>query len=317
MKSKIIVDSVADLPKDILESLDISVVPLDFGFLGLPKYKEQRFVPANIPLSQFYDRHEKMDLKSFYENMRIEGVTIQTSAPSPLDFRQEIESNLESYKSIFVITISHILSSTYNMARNGLDFLKEGKIIDDVPGSWSTSYHGKEIYLIDSRIGSCAEGLIAMKAAQNAEKSDEEILETILNARDRAHIYGIVDNGIYIEKSGRLHTMKEKIGFKVGTAMGRKFFFTTENGAIVPASTFPFVNKNDICDVLLNAIDGFGIENYDGFVIHCDELQKAATLEEKIRGKYKIDFLKTAYAGPEIGGHTGPGTLGIAFLANK
>ena len=50
-------------------------------------------------------------------------------------------------------------------------------------------------------------------------------------------------------------------------------------------------------------------------VLHCDAPDEAERLAEQTAARFQCAELLTVEAGPIIGAHAGPGTLGVAFYA--
>ena len=50
-------------------------------------------------------------------------------------------------------------------------------------------------------------------------------------------------------------------------------------------------------------------------VLHCDAPDEAERLAERVAARFSCAELLAAEAGPIIGTHAGPGTLGVAFYA--
>src|SRR6056297_3820789 len=96
MSIKIITDSGSDLPKEIIEKNNIKVIPLE--------------VTIN---NQTYLDSVDINSEQFYKKMSKSKELPKTASPSPQKFLEEFNCKEES---IFIITLSSQLSSTYNNA---------------------------------------------------------------------------------------------------------------------------------------------------------------------------------------------------------
>ena len=94
-KVKVIVDSTADLPKELAEKYDIDIVPVYIHF-------EDRMYADGIDLK----------VEDYYEMLREFKELPTTSAPSPKDFLDKISEAMKNYSSIFVTT--SISKNCYN-----------------------------------------------------------------------------------------------------------------------------------------------------------------------------------------------------------
>ena len=96
MAVKIVTDSVADLPSQVVGELGIAVVPLNVRF-GTEVYRDG----IDLTAEQFYDR-----LK-YTQTLPV------TSVPSPGTFAGTYDKLAEEAEEILVITLTSKLSATY------------------------------------------------------------------------------------------------------------------------------------------------------------------------------------------------------------
>lgn len=167
---KIITDSSADLPSEIIEQYRITVIPLTV-FVDGREYQEG------------------VDLKplEFYQKMKTLKELPKTSMPSPETFKAAF-SNLVQYGDVLCLTISSTLSSTYHSACKAAE-----------------SYAGK-VAIYDTLSGSLGHGISVLKAAELASQgiSRDDILIKLENLRKRMNIFVILDTLDNIVKGGRL-----------------------------------------------------------------------------------------------------------------
>ena len=149
---KIVTDSAQDFEPKFLESLGITVVPLNVHF-GDETYK---------------DGYELRG-KAFYEKLESSSHIARTSQPSPWDFQQVFEKLTEDGSPVLTITLSSALSGTYQSALIARQALPD-----------------RRIEVIDSRSASGMYGMMAILAREMAAegKSLDEIAASVSRMRD-------------------------------------------------------------------------------------------------------------------------------------
>ena len=171
---KIVTDSSADLPKEIIKQYDITIVPLTVTIEG-----QDYLETVDITPEEFFHR------SSHLEELP------KTSQPSPAAFAK-VFSQSESDSEILCLTISSGLSGTYQSACLGKE------LADNV-----------KVTVFDTLAGSLGHGLQIIRAAQLAEKghSLEEIITDLTKYRDM-NILVMLNTLENIVKGGRLSRFK-------------------------------------------------------------------------------------------------------------
>ena len=105
---KIITDSSADLPQNIIKKYDIKVIPLSF-FLNNKKY--------------FCD-YDLVNSLKFYDMLRV-GCNIKTSLANEAQFIDAFDPILKNGSDIIYISFSGSLSGTYSSGVSAAKYLKE------------------------------------------------------------------------------------------------------------------------------------------------------------------------------------------------
>lgn len=167
---KIITDSSADLPSELMERYDIRVVPLTISING-------------------QDYLEKADLspQEFFNKMFATDELPKTSQPSPTAFADAF-STFALDDELLCLTISSGLSGTYQSAYMGKEL------------------SGAHVTVFDTLAGSMGHGLQILRAAQLAEQGNtmEEIIENLTAYREKMNILVLLDTLENIVKGGRL-----------------------------------------------------------------------------------------------------------------
>ena len=180
MSIYIVTDSTSDLPLDVINKYNITVIPC--------------FV--NINGKSYLDGVE-ISRKEFYEKLPDAKQAPTTSAPGPGVFHETYKTLIEQgATAIFSIHITQKFSNICNVARLAAEE------IHDVP-----------IHVIDSGNLSMAEGLIALAAAQAAQSgaSEAEILHIVEKSIEQANAFAKLDTVDFLQRSGRLSNIQHGI----------------------------------------------------------------------------------------------------------
>ena len=110
-KYGIILDSTVYMPKEIITSNNINVVPLYVTIDDATTYKENEIS------------------REFIVQKRSEGKSFKTSAPGPGIFFEAFENILKEYNHIFVIGLSKELSGTYQSSVVGKNMLDDPSVV--------------------------------------------------------------------------------------------------------------------------------------------------------------------------------------------
>ena len=181
MAVKIVTDSTADLPSDIVNELGITVVPANVRF-GNDAYKDG----VDLSSDEFFDK-------------LVNGPDFPTtSQPSIGEFRDAYERVAEGADGIVSVHVSGKLSGTMNSATQGAS--QAGA---DCP-----------IEVLDTRQASMGSGLVAMAAARAAQDgaSVEEAANAARSAIDRSQCFALLDTLDYLIKGGRIGKARGAIG---------------------------------------------------------------------------------------------------------
>lgn len=279
----LIVDEVADLPKEFLEKYDIEEVPFT-----------TRFPNGEIITSK----------EEIYQKMKeaiIAGRPLPTtSAPSFKEFFSVYQKALKKFEKILVITVSSKLSGTYSSARIARSLFKKPEKLN--------------IFVFDCFTAEAGEGLVVMKAQEliSKGKNREEVIEELKKFCPQITLLACVDDFRYVVQGGRLHLPKifikpifllQKMGIRllVGLKNGKVKFFGINLG------------KN-VAKILAEEID----QQRDGkeirvAIAHADNKKEAEELKEELEKRLKVKILFISSVSSVVGTHTGPGALITAF----
>ena len=276
---KIVTDSVADLPQEIIDNLGITIVPMIVRF-GNKIYRDN----VDLTVDQFY---EKLKTSAYFP---------VTSAPSPTDFSSAYDKLAQETDEILVITLTGKLSATYNVALQSRRLIKNKCRVE----------------VLDSQTAIMAQGFVVIKAAEAAMEgaSLDEVIEIAQNTIPRVDIFGTFDSLEFLRKGGRIGAAKALLG----SALKINPLLTLKNGTVIPAgrtrSRAKAMDRISEFVESYESIEKLAVEN-----TACSD--EAEVLIEKISTLYDREKIYLSRMTPVIGTHTGPGLLFVAVLGEK
>lgn len=276
MARYVITDSTAYLPADILERYNIITVPLNVHLNDMT-YKE------GLDISN----------DKFYHLLRSSNSFPTTSQPSAGEFLA-VFSQLKPDDEAIVIVISAELSGTLQSA--------------EVAHHMLSIELQERISVVDSRFAAMGLGFQVIKAAEMLEVgyTRPSILKALAEMQSKQDIFFIVNDLQYLVRGGRL----SKTSGLVGNLLKVKPILFVRNGHIelfdkvrttekaLVTMLIEVKNKRSILERLC--------------VIHVQAPLEAAKLKRRLEEEFRLPTT-ISEAGPVVGSHTGPGTLGIAY----
>ena len=282
MSYRIVTDTCCDLPQNMYEELNTSVVSLSLNFRG-----------------QEHNSFSEDFLKDMYNGMR-NGESGSTSAVNPDGWATVIEPILVSGEDALVLAFSSGLSTTYQSAVIAANELME-------------KYPERKVNVVDTLCASLGQGLFVWHACK---KRDEGLSLEELTAwceENRLHVchWFTVDDLMFLKRGGRVSAATALVGtmlqikpvmhvdneghlIKVGTARGRKASINAL-AAKMGETALPGVNDTV-------------------FICHGDCWEDADYLASLVKEKYGVKDVMCYYTGAVIGSHSGPGTLALFYL---
>jgi DegV family protein with EDD domain len=273
--TRIVVDSTLDLPQEKMKELGIEMVPL------LVHFGDQAF-------------RDKVDLdgEEFFDRLATVTQLPTTSQPSPQAFI-DVYSKIPEDQPIVSIHIAHQLSGTIESARLAAQELP-----------------GRDIRIVDSGNTTWAAGLLALEAAE-AIKNGEEVGAVVARVEElvpRLRLLAILDTLKYVIMGGRVSRVQGAIG---GLLRVKPIMLVTQ-GEIhrqPPARTWGQAQQKVLEDIGEHG----GAEAIA--VIHARAPEAAATMKKMIEDSLGSTGVLVGPIGPVIGTHSGPGAVGVAYIA--
>ncbi len=274
-KIKIITDSTADLPLDIIKKYDIEVLPLTIHF-GEESYRDG----VDIRFPEFLDK------------MRTSDVFPTTSQINPQSFYECFKGYLNEGYKIISIHLSAKLSGTYQSSCIAKDMLES-----------------EDIITIDSLNVTSGLGLLVLKACRLREEGkgfkeiEQEIISTIPHVKS-ALAFESLEN---LVKGGRL----SKAAGVIGNLLGIRLILEIKNGELGVKEKVRG-NKKAV-KTILDYLDEKGIKDGELSIIpqaQNKDILEALREEMLLR---KAEFIECE-VGCVVGTHSGTGACGIFFI---
>jgi len=277
MKTAVVSDSTAYLPKELVEELNIHIIPLNIIF-GDESYQEE----LELSAEQFYEEVKRHELP-------------KTSMPAIGKFVELFESLAKEYDAVISVHLSSGISGTYQGS------ISAGEMVE-----------GIDVYSFDSEIACMPQGFYAIEAAKMAAEgiSPQIIMTRLDEMKKTMDAYFMVDDLSHLQRGGRLSSAQALIGGLLQV----KPLLHFENKVIIPFEKIRTRKKAIKRIVELLQEDVSNGEAYQAAVIHgnCEEeaLAWKAELEEQFPN---VEF-QLSYFGAVIGTHLGEGALGLGWV---
>ena len=277
MAVKIVTDSSSDIPAEIVENLDITVVPCNVHF-GTQGFKDG----VDLQADEFYQR-------------LIEGSDFpKTSQPSPGDLKQAYDDLGAGADGIVSVHVSSKLSATYNSAIQA-----KGETSAECP-----------VDVVDSYQACLGLGMVVIAAAEVANRGGThgEVASAARSAVDRAQLIFLLDTLEYLQKGGRIGKARAMLG----SVLRIKPLIILREGVVDQLGRARSVAKG--MAKLREVAEGFSpLESVSvPYTTTPDLAQEFADSLSDLLPEGKKPFV--ARAGPTIGTYAGPGAFGIGLL---
>ncbi|MCY8099346.1 DegV family protein [Bacillus haynesii] len=277
MKTAVVTDSTAYIPKNLRDHYNIYMIPLNVIF-GETSYREEI----------------DMSWKDYYKEVKAHENLPTTSQPAYGELISLYEKLGETYDAVISIHLSSGISGTFNSAVSASGMLD-----------------GIKLYPFDSEISCMAQGFYAIEAAEMAEKgaAPEEIIRHLDHMKTSMRAYFMVDDLSHLQRGGRLSGAQAF----VGSLLKVKPILHFENKLIVPYEKIRTRKKAMNRLFELFGEDAEKGKPLRAVVIHTNREEEADQIIEELSQKYAhVEFYKS-YFGPVIGTHLGEGAMGIAW----
>jgi len=270
---KIVTDSTADVPQELMERYDIRQVPINIQF-GTETYQEGI----------------EIDRPTFFR--KLEEVMPTSSQPSPGQFAEVYRELAEQGHSILSIIITSKHSGTYQSAVLAKSMLPEADI--EVFDTLSIS------------IGTGYQVLAAARAAEEG-KSMGEIIQLLEGIRSRMFLYLTPATLKYLQKSGRVG----KLAGALGALLNLKPVIKVEDGLLEAFQNVRTRSKAIDRLVELTAEAVGTTEPVKLGITHAQVPDEAEELRQRLERAFNCDEVIVVDLACSLTVHGGPGVIGL------
>ncbi|EJU06858.1 DegV family protein [Fusobacterium hwasookii] len=280
-KIAILTDSASDITPDMIEGLDVAVIPIRLK-IGENNYKD------GVNLSK----------KEFWHKLLTEKVMPKTAQPSPAEFRDYYEELFnKGYEKIISLHISSKMSGTQQVAKVAREMLKREK----------------DIIIVDSKsvtFGQAYQVLEAAKMIKSGAKL-EDILARLYEIADKMKVYFAVSDLTYLEKGGRIG----KASSVIGNLLKLRPVLKLEDGEVsLETKTFGERGAISYMEKIIKNEGKNSIYLYTAWGGTNQELQSTDILKKTADTMRKVEFKGRFEIGATIGSHSGP-VFGIGIIS--
>ncbi len=280
-KIGIVTDSIADIPQELIDSEQITVIPVNL-----------------ICDSTLYLDKLTITPESFYKKLNDFEMNPTSAQPSAALLERNFKMLLEHFDSVIGIFVSKKMSGTYNSA------VKVAKKL---------AKDGKEISVVDSKLNSNAEGLLVSEAARIIGEgySHSEAVEKINKLSENIRIYVSLIDLTPMIKGGRI---SKTAGFVLSKMKLQPVVSIDKNGkGIVPYKTFSrkaAVKK--ILEQIKRDKKERGIEKYS--LVYSDEIEDISGFKQKLVKLIGFEPDYITQISPVVGLNAGKGAFAVSYV---
>jgi len=283
----VVTDSVACLPKELVDKYAIRIVPISLIIEGRVYKDGVDITPTGV-----------------YRLLSANKINPTSSSPTPGDFIQvyrDLSKSVEGIEGIVCITICSDISMMFDSATKAKLMAEEEKL----PVS---------INLVDSRTAGGAQGFVALAAARAAASGKDlaEVTRTAELMIPRVNMIAVLDTLYYLARAGRI----PKIAAWAGSMLKINPILTFAHdriGMLERARTKPR-GVNRLVEIMQERTKGKPVHVN---VMHANVADEAATLKERIESEFRCTELYVTDFAPTMGVQAGPGTLALAFYSEE
>ena len=279
MKTRIIVDSTADLMPEIKER--VNVVPLTV------KFGDEEFIDGVT-----------IDNKTFYEKLIESDSLPTTSQATPDAFMTEFEKAKEAGEAAVVITLSSKFSGTYQSAMIAAE-------------------EYENIYVVDSSSVAMGGGILIELALRLLDegKNAEEITKILEEEKQKIVIVALLDTLEYLKKGGRI---SKAVAFAGGVLNIKPVISVTDGEISMLGKARGSKMGNNLLVQEIEKAGGIDFSKpvllgYSGL---SDVILNKYIEDSRHIWEGNLEEVRYTTVGSVIGTHIGPGAVVVAFFKN-
>ena len=275
---RIVMDSVGDVPDNLVKELGICVIPVNIAF------GEEAFLSGvTMDHAAFYEKTKQVTADNFPK----------TAQPSPYQFQECYQQLIAAGETdILTIVVSTKMAGTIQSAR-----LAAEELTDQA-----------NFYRFDSQGGSAAQGFLAIEAARMGREGAgiEAILARMEQMREQTVSIFTIDSLEYAAKGGRVSAAKSMMA----SMLSIKPVMKLEDGAIVEAGRVR-TRKKAIGHIVELVKEQVGDTAVNLAVIHAGSPDDAGKLWELATAQLNTMEVIMVDMSIAVAINLGPGALGL------
>ena len=289
----IISDGSCDLPPELVQEKNITVVPFYVSF------DEEHYFKENVEIG----------IRDFYQQMvERKGVYPKSSMPSIQDYEEAFLPFAEAGIPVICICITTKFSGSMQSALNARDILRE-------------KYPQSDITVIDSTVDTVLQGQYVLEAVnlRDSGVSYRDTIARLEEIKSTGRIFFTVGNMEYLKHGGRIG----KVAALAGSVLDIRPVITLKQGEIFPSGIdrgrkrttrkalellLAYLQESSLGIDCYSIVVGYGYDREEGLAFRDQAL---STLQEK---GYDITEMPVFQIGATIGVHTGPYPLGFGVI---
>jgi DegV family protein with EDD domain len=274
---RVVTDSTAHLPAEVVASAQVRVVPLTVIVSGQAGLEGIDITPDDVARALGERRH-----------------TVTTSRPAPAEFAEIYREVLaEGASGVVSVHLSARLSGTYESALLAAE-----------------EFDGR-VRVVDSMAAGSGVGFVALAANEVAQAGGdlEEVRLAALAAAERVATFFYVDTLGFMRRGGRISAASAL----VGTALAVKPILHVVRGEVVLKEKVRTSTRAlaRLAELVIEAAEGATV---DIAVQHLAAADRAQSLRDELRQRLgdRVGVALLSEVGAAIAAHTGPGVIGVA-----
>ncbi len=279
MKTRIIVDSTADLVPEVQKRVHIVPLTVHFG--------QEEYVDGVT-----------IDHKAFYEKLIESDVLPTTSQATPNDFAVEFEKAKEAGEAAIVITLASKFSGTCQSA-----MIAAGNY--------------ENIYVIDSTSVAMGSGILVELALRLLDegKSTKEAVQILEEEKKKIVVVALLDTLEYLKRGGRI---SKAVAFAGGVLKIKPVLSVTDGEIQLLGKARGSKMGNNLLVQEINNVGGIDFDKpillgYSGI---SDALLLKYIEDSRPIWDGRLEKIRYTTVGSVIGTHAGPGAVVVAFFKN-
>ena len=274
----IVTDSTADLPHDVINKLNIHVVPLTINIAD-DTFLEKLTITPEIFYKQLKNNTQLLP---------------KTSQPSLGAFIQKYKYLTSHFDHVVAIHISSQLSGTLNAS------IQAAKQVSN------------KITVIDSFSSGVELGILVREAAVAAQenRSVDHIEALIDSVKRKTSMFAIPQSLEYAVRGGRLpHQIQKMLDF-----FNLKPIITVDAGGKMKPASIVRANKSSASALLKYVQKRLRPgKTYEVIITHTSALEEAEFLYQRLNNHRQVGTVSIEICSPVVGVHIGPGAVGVVL----